>query len=170
MAWRKTNTWRYTGGEAPAAIPYTEAASQTFKAGDPLTLSSGKVAVAVAANATYASGDLESAKVIGFALKDASGATDAPIMVSPLRDDVEWLVPVAHGTPASAVIAQANVGAGFDLGHWTDGSGVTAWGVTLDDTSVKNVIVTALKDPVGTQYGEVWVRFSNVADINRTAP
>lgn len=165
MAFQKYNLRKESNGAPVESLRGVEAASQTFVKGDFLTLSSGKLAIAVAASGTYTSGDLESATIIGTADADATGVTDTPLTYTPLTDNTLHLLPILHGTPASAVSAVAQLGVGYDLGHYTL-NGVTVWGVMIDDTSVKNVIPMALQDTVGTQYGTVWAKFANRARLD----
>lgn len=154
--------YRTTDGGPAQILTFPEAASQTFIAGDLVTLSSGKVAVAVAASATHASSDVEAGTILGVALENASGTTDDPVKVAIADDRLQILLTVIHGTPAIAVTAVAQVGVGYDVGHWTDGStpAVTGWGYMIDDTSATNAMVVELdnKYAVGTQYGTAWCK------------
>ena len=147
-------SYRTTDGDPPDVAHYPEAASQTFKAGDLVTLSSGKVAVAVAASTTYASADLEGGTVLGIALADATGVTDTAVPVAIANSRLLIPLLVLHGTPASAVTAVTQVGTAYDIAHYTI-NGVTTWGYTIDDTSASNIVIHNLDPnyPVGEQYG-----------------
>jgi len=123
-------SYRTTDGDPPDVAHYPEAASQTFKAGDLVTLSSGKVAVAVAASTTYASADLEAGTVLGIALADATGVTGTAVPVAIANSRLLIPLLVLHGTPASAVTAVTQVGTAYDIAHYTI-NGVTAWGYTI---------------------------------------
>jgi hypothetical protein len=157
---------READGSTPPTIVVPEAATQTFVKGDLLTLSSGKAAIAVAANATHTSADLESGLVIGTAVADASGVTNTPVAIELITDNTLIRLPVIHGTPASAVTAVAQLGVGYDIGHWTDGSSVTGWGYMIDDTSVKNVIPVELIEPAGEVYGTAWCKIAQRARLD----
>lgn len=110
----------------PAApIPPTkegvEAASQSFPAGAPLINSSGKIAV-------YAG----SGKIIGFAMNDASGTTDDPVVYYPEAPGQEW-----YGTFLDA-LAQTD----FELAVGLVADGTTGiWGLDRDDTTDETIMV-----------------------------
>lgn len=150
-----------TSDGGPANIKtYPEAASQSFKAGDYVDLSSGKVEVAFAASGTYSSADMDGATILGMAINDATGTTDSPVKVVIADDRTEFLVPVVHATPASAVTAVTQHNMSCDLAHYTL-SGVTSWGAAIDDTAGTNTVrIVDLDDsyPVGEQYGRVWIK------------
>lgn len=129
--------------------PYTEAASQTFVAGDLVTLSSGKVAIAKAAGNTMVAAD----KILGRAASDASGTTDAAIDVHVFLPGHTERLPVYHGTAASAVTAITDVGTAYGLRN----DATQGWCIALDETgatTTKVRIVGIAPDfPVGEQYG-----------------
>lgn len=68
------------GGATPIIESFPEAASQTFKAGDLVTKSSGKVAV-------WAT---DGAAILGVARQDASGVTSARVLVEIIRPGVMY--------------------------------------------------------------------------------
>lgn len=145
-------------GNASATVKYfPEAATQSFKRGDLVTLSSGKVAVAVA----YTSGDpvASGTKILGIADKDASGTTDTSIPVIIADDKTEFLLPVFHPTAGSAVTAVTNVGVAYELYRATV-SGNLGFGVDISETTDTKVIPTEIDPtyPAGEQYGWFWCR------------
>jgi hypothetical protein len=82
-----------------------EAASQTFKAGDPLLIdSSGNVAIAAASGSNITN----AVKLAGVAMEDATGTTNNKIRVGIIGPRTRWKIPVSHATPASAVTALTN--------------------------------------------------------------
>ena len=151
--------YRTTDGGPANIKTFPEAATQTFVAGDLVTLSSGKVAVAVAASGTYSSSDVEGGTILGVALEPASGTTDDPVKVAIADGRLEILLTCLHATPASAVTAVAQVGTTYDIGHYTL-SGVTGWGYMIDDTSAANAMPVDIDDryAVGEQYGTAWCK------------
>jgi len=156
----KECTYRVQGGGRPVIKEHLPAAT-TIKKGDFVGFSSNSVSLLLAANTTYGSADVDTAGanvIYGMALAD-SVSTSRPIPVVLCNDHTEFLLPVLHGTLASAVTATSQVGAAYDLAHFDTGS-VTAWGVTIDDTTGTNVVVTELPSiyPVGEQYGRVWAK------------
>jgi hypothetical protein len=126
-----------------------EAATQTFKAGDFVDLSSGKVALSVAAGNTLGAND----DPMGIALQDATGTTDTKILIYKIHPGFRIILPVYHGTPASAVTAIADIGSSFGIRNHTG----SIWCVALDETSATKVHVVSIPStrlyPVGTQYG-----------------
>lgn len=156
-SWRRVGTYTSATGTSARTQIFPEAAAQSFKAGDFVNLSSGKVQLAVAASGTYASADLNNANILGMVTHDATGVTDSDVTVVLASDDTLFCLPVLHNTPASAVTAITQVGTVYDIAHYTLG-GVTAWGVTLDDTADPCVEVVDIIDPVGEQYGLVLVK------------
>jgi hypothetical protein len=137
---------------------YPEAASQTFKKGDPVYLVSGKVTVAVA----YTSGDpvVAGTKILGHAAMDATGTTDSSIPVIIADEHVEFLLPIYHPTPASAITAITQVGVAYELYRATI-SGNLGFGVDISETTDTKVVVQEIDAtyPVGEQYGHVWVKY-----------
>jgi len=130
-----------------------EAATQTFKRGDILGFTSGKLRCNVSAAANLdSSGD----EVAGVALRDASGTTDADVPYVPLDTNVGLVLPVTHATPASAVTAVTQRGSTFCLERTAAGD----WSVPIDDTSNPVCEIRDI-DPtyaVGEQYGLVHIK------------
>ena len=91
----------YSGDEG-LVLPFQEGAAQTFKAGDIVKLSAGKIIVAVEASA-----DL----LLGYALADASGITDTIISVQVIRTNDVFIVP--YESDDTFVIADVGIATGF---------------------------------------------------------
>lgn len=143
--------WRTTDGTLPQQATYPEAASQTFKRGDPVYLASGKVTECRApGNNLLASGN----PVLGVAAADATGVTDAACVVIINNDNLEVCWPVTHATAASAITAITQIGTAYELENVT-GKG---YAVAIDDTGSPLFVPTEIAGqyPVGTQYGWVW--------------
>lgn len=99
---------RYKAG-ARNIKTYPEAASQTFKKGDPVILSSGKVAIA-----GNSANLINAATILGFAMEDASGTTDDPVKVLIPSDDTEFVGTLSNGT-AGSTWAVTYAGVAYDL-------------------------------------------------------
>jgi len=163
-----TQTWQYQGPKyrclpdsTALILKYPEAATQTFKAGDFLTINStGQVAIAVAATSTYASADVDTTNIIGMALNDASGTTNTPVSVVVATETTLFLVQ-ATKSGGSEVTATSHLNKKYDLAHYQVG-GVNGWGYTTDDTTAPNVVVvelyTAPGEAVGDTNGRAWVK------------
>jgi hypothetical protein len=149
----KVSIWYGANGSATEERQYPEAASQTFKRGDLVYLVSGQVTVAASAASNVAAGT----KVLGIALKDASGTTGAAVPVAIANTNFRWSLPVTHATPASAVTASSQVGTAYELERTAAGK----WAVPIDDTTNTKIVVSAIHPAyaVGEQYGWVEVRF-----------
>lgn len=155
MATFKSSTkYRVTNGTGSVRQEdFPEAASQTFKRGDLVYLVSGKVTVVPSSPTTE--------KILGMALADASGTTDTMLPVLIADDNVEFSVPVYHGTPASAITAVTDVGldGGYGLKKATVSSR-PAWALDLENTTNDVLFVQSIDKefPAGTQYGRYWVK------------
>ncbi len=159
QVFKRQGRYRVAGTKSAQILYFPEAATQTFKRGDFVTLSSGKVAVAVA----YTSGDpvLSGTKILGIADKDATGTTDTPIPVVIANDDTEFLVNVYHATPSSAVPAVAGNGVSYELYRATITN--LAFGMDISETTDTKVVQTEIYTgsggiETGVQYGRVWVK------------
>lgn len=132
-----------------------EAASQTFKAGDWVDNSSGKIEKGVAAGNTFGAND----DPWGIALADASGVTNAPILIYKIHPGLIQRLPVYHGTAASAITAYADIGGAFGIRNHTGEIPCVA----LDETTATKGFIVGIPNrtamPVGTQYGLVDFEF-----------
>jgi hypothetical protein len=128
---------------------FPEAASQTFKKGQAIYLSSGKVA-ACATDAVL---------IAGFACQDASGITDTEIAVAIAQPGTLFEMNIYHSTPASAITAVTDVGTRYGLYV----SGNKSY-VDKEDLVNLRFVVVALspKDTVGDTYGRV------LAEVGKT--
>lgn len=140
---------------------FPEAASQSFKIGDIVQLnSSGQVAIgATAGNDMTAASNL---RPLGIVSQDATGVTNSKIKVLVPHNGAQFLLPVEHATPASAVTAESQtyktaVTGGYVLTHTSGG----VWAVAIDTTTnpIVNIMDICEDYPVGEQYGTVWVSF-----------
>lgn len=155
------NMARTRNGTALSVVYVPEAASQSFKAGDFVNLSSGKAQAIVAAGNNLGSGD----KIFGRAMQDATGTTDNIIQVLLVTPDTEFLLPIYHGTVASAVAAAGQLGTAYELRN--DSS--LGYCVAIDATSNTKVAVTNFYEPAlasssgtrrtfsGETNGLIWV-------------
>lgn len=136
-----------------------EAATQTFKAGDLLQIASGGGQVSICATAGNDFDSQSSKRFAGIAMEDASGTTDAAVWVLvPVDNSAEFMLPVEHATPASAVTAKALVG---DVYVLTNISASEGWGVAIDSASNPTVKITSVEDTgqaIGELNGFVWVK------------
>jgi hypothetical protein len=138
-----------------------EGAAQSFKSGDPVILSSGKVIVHSAA----ASAVLGAVLGLGIADQDASGTTDNPIRVRiPRPGDLYNMNYQSDDTPAVADLNPT----GFDLIRGASGTGQLF--VDQDTTSNPKVVVLVSSDPdlplgASSAGGPVVVRIKNVAAV-----
>ncbi len=128
--------------ESTRVFVYPEAASQSFKAGQLVYLASGKVTVC-ADDATV---------ILGMAMQDASGTTDADVLVAVFGEDTMVLSSIYHGTPGSAVTAITDVGVKYGL--QVDSNKCY---VDKEETTSLAFIVQKIYegDAVGDQYGRV---------------
>lgn len=138
MAGKKFRLW----SGPPHLKKFLEGATQTFKEGDPVVLSSGRIVIATDGN-----------DIAGIAAKAASGTTGADCFVYVVTPEQIWSA-FTSGTPA----ATTHVGNGYDLASFTAGNNTV---VSLSTTTNKDVIVQAL-DPRDTPASgtRVLVRFN----------
>lgn len=126
-----------------------EAASQSFKEGQLLSISSGQVS-AVASDATG---------IYAVALSDASGTTNAAIKVKVIMQDTLLYGNVYHATATSAITARANVGVKYALYVANN-----KCHVDIGDESNDAVVIVALDEgEVGDAYGHCYFRVINAA-------
>lgn len=154
----KPRLWYRADGKPLEQRTYPEAATQSFKRGDHLYLSSGKLTAAVAAGAYL---DSTGVKPIGIAERDASGQTDTPIPISIIDAQTRMVGPVTHATPASAITAITQPGSTFQLQRYAAPGG--GMNMPLDHTTNPVAVVTAVHPQyaVGEQYG--WVEYRYIS-------
>lgn len=151
----KVNIWYGGNGSETEERPYPEAAAQTFKRGDLVYLVSGQVTAAASAGSNVAG----ATKLLGIALKDASGTTNAIVPVAIANPNLRWVLPVfaASSPGTNALTAITIVGSTYELNRAAAGK----WGVDLLNNTNAKVVVTAIHPQyaVGEEYGWVEVRF-----------
>lgn len=125
-------------GGPPYTRSWPEAASQTFKKGDFVVLSSGKVTLCAD----------DAGTILGIAAQDASGVTDTMIPVIEANDDTVFIV---NGISTTAV-TQVGTTCAVDLTS-------TNWTVDTADTTGGVLVVTGLdpRDAVGDTNGRLHV-------------
>ncbi|HAM40055.1 MAG TPA: hypothetical protein DCP69_01615 [Candidatus Omnitrophica bacterium] len=149
--------FRYGLGHGQYRI-WPEAATCVAKRGEPVLLSSGKIARCTTTATSLTSGT----GVAGWAMADASGTTDADIVVLMANDSTEWLIPVIHGTAASAVTAVTNVGTQYCISHLTTG-GWYGYEISVTTNPVIEVTELCAEYAAGEQYGTAWVKIATTA-------
>lgn len=123
---------------------FQEDASETFKAGDIVVIEGDTGQIRIAA-----SGD---ADILGISLKDASGIQGTEIPVQLILPGQVLMSSVYHGTAASAITVQTQVGSTFDL-YVTSHTAYVDISATTDNIFRIQRLVP--EDAVGTQYGRV---------------
>lgn len=120
-------------------------------------LVSGKVTICA-----VASNEVGNISILGRAAAKASGVVDTMLPVEVSIDGSEWLLPVYHGTPASAVLAVTDVGLTYPMrnqgGVWCFNKQTVGTNNRFKLTSIDS------QYPVGEVYGTAW---GNVAAANR---
>ena len=136
-----------------------EKASQTFKAGSIVMMTSGLVELAAAAGNPVAASKV----LCGIALQDASGTTDALIQILMFHDGMEVLLPVLDSsTVASSITSKTDVDVWYELFNETTGG----WMVDISETTDNYVKATEIilgfmgeDTPIGTLHGAYWCQF-----------
>jgi len=136
---------------------FYEAATQSFVAGAPVNLASGKVQLVVAAGNNLGAND----DLLGIALEPATGVTGLAgaeadkIGVYVFTRPIVLRLPVYHGTPASAITAISQIGTAYEL-RWDATQGLCVAIDATTNTKGKVIDIPNTKEmPVGTQYGLV---------------
>lgn len=152
---------------------FKETAGQTFRIGDLIYLdTNGTLAVCTL------TGSVLNSKIAGIATKAASGVTGDQVYFHAIRPDDIWCMNVMHGTPASAITAQTQLGSVFGVRKDTvSGNGTLIWSVDIEnavtgataDLARVKVVGFPLKNPfdagsltrpaIGDVYGLVLVQF-----------
>ncbi len=138
------------GGDEGLVLPFQEGGTQTFKEGDLVKLSSGKIIIN-----TKASTD----KILGFALADASGTTDTIISVQVIRPSDVFLM----SFDADDTFVITNVGNNFETETANN-----KWEIDQDATEPENAALWVLASPeynvfnelAATAGGAAYVRFN----------
>lgn len=120
---------------------FPEAASESFKRGQPIYLVGGKVTV-VATDGT---------SVAGLAMEDASGVTDYQILIAIPHIGSTFIASVYHATPASAITAITQPGTRYALLVASNKAHID-----IADESNRAVLVTDIILPIGHAVGDVY--------------
>lgn len=158
----RSHVYRATLGSTPNVRMLIEADSQTYKIGDLVTLSAGKVAIlAAAGNDVTTSG----AKVLGIVLRDGRNKTgmtanDVPVLIV---NGLELFLPVYHATPTNAKYSDVGLVSTYRLRNQ---QGVWCLNLAGADGIATVVDKPPAVDP-NSLYERVWVR---VIDSARALP
>lgn len=158
---------------AITGVPYLEAASQDFKAGDMVYLNSGAVTEVLTAGTGL---------LTGFALEDASGVTSAQRRVMPVYCHHIYAMNVYHPTTPStntlvSTVATANIGGLYNIQTATvtetDGSTVYCSVVDLNASTAARVQIVGIQQTEGlvstNTYPRVLVKFLPIFNVSGTA-
>jgi len=142
-------------GPCPDVIQVPEGASQTFRKGDLLELTSGKATVA----------DADDAAILGVALTPATGTTDEPILVALANENNVFSMNAYHATPASAVTAVTDISVKYAVVAVSSN-----WHIELSDTTNTRVRVIDFdrRHAVGDTYGRLLVKFLGANAVGST--
>jgi hypothetical protein len=147
----QTISWVKTGkpSSGPFAKVYPEkAAMSAVKKGDPVILdSAGRIGSAA-----------DSGSVFGIADQDFSGTTDTPMKVTVVGHE-DILRASQSNAGATQASTQAMVGLRCSYIKSTITGQTAKMTVDTADTGTPSVEIVDLRDPVGTQDGEVYFRF-----------
>ena len=136
---------------------------ETFTKGDWVYISSGKLSICAAAG-----NDVGNISLLGRSLANAEDVANSISGLCPVEiadDTAEFAFPIYHGTAASAVTANADIGATYPLRNQ---GGI--WGLNKENDGTNDRIKVTEVDlsryPLGEQYGVVW---GKVIAANRQA-
>lgn len=163
------------GLQRVVALP--EAASQSFKIGDFLTIDStfGRVMQGMTVNTSLGgtTGGSTDFRIVGRAMQNATGVTGKMVDVMIAEPHTEFLLPVYHGTAASAVPDTNLIGKGFELRYVGGTPNYFAADIEHTTNRKLKVIDMYIPDHTGwdptvpgfptqastTRYGQVWCTF-----------
>jgi len=138
-------------GDEGLVQEYQEGAAQTFKQGDLVKLSSGKIIIATAASTDI---------ILGYALADASGVTDTLISVQEIRPSDYFVVPL----DSAGTFAVTDVGVAYAASTSANTWFCNKTGGAATTTAVFRVVGSVEYDIRGklrsTAGGPVLVRFN----------
>lgn len=153
-------------GDEGLVVQFTEGATQSFKAGDPVKLSAGKI---IAATAT--ANVLDAAQVlVGFAMQKATGVTDAACKVRVIRPSTDVFIANLDPTATANTFVTTMVGTTLGIAQvgtewYVDGDGVA--GAPANDTYVL-VLASAEWGEIAlvpTIGGPIYVKFLEAQTI-----
>jgi hypothetical protein len=129
-----------------------EASGQSFKAGEPLIMSTGALAVAGA--------DPTAETLVGLSLAPATGTTSTDVAYIPLLFDMvfEGCLQNAAGTATIALATHMYAEFGINVTS-------NVWWIDTDETTHKDVVIVGFKDAIGTLNGVVYFMFKPGAGI-----
>ena len=123
-----------------------EAASQSYKAGEPLIASSGALAVAAA--------DPTDDTLVGLALADATGTTSADVAYIPFLHGMVFEGQIQNAAATATIALATHMYAEFGLNVTSN-----VWWIDTDETTHKDVVIVGFKDAIGTLNGVVYFQF-----------
>ena len=123
-----------------------EAASQDYKIGAPLEYTAGTIEA-------LATGGADTGKVIGIAVKDATGTTGASVPYYEANDYTLFEGTLVDGT-GDHVLAVANLGTAYGILDSGD-----SWYVDVNNTGQKKAVIVGCIDPIGDTNARVIFRF-----------
>lgn len=163
------------GLQRVVALP--EASGQSFKIGDFLTLEdgTGRVKQGLSANSNIgaSSSGTTANRIVGRAMQNATQTTGKMIDVMIAEPMTEFLLPVYHGTPSSAIPSTGQIGSGYELRYASGSPNFFAVDVSAATNRKVKVTDMYIPDHTGwdptvpgfptadstTQYGQVWCVF-----------
>jgi hypothetical protein len=165
------------GLQRVVALP--ESTNQTFKIGDFLTLdANGRVQQKLTTGSNLgsaAAGAVTDYRVVGRAMQSGTNSSTGGKMVDVMiaEPHTEFLLPLYHGTPASAVPSTALIGLGFELRYVAGSPNYFAIDVSATTNRKMKITDMYIPDHTGwdpslpgfptavstTQYGQVWCTF-----------
>lgn len=101
----------YLAKGCPVVATYPEAAGATYKAGEIVVISGGKVARAANTGGVYNSGQV----LVGRALADATGVTDAPANILVASRDIYFALPKTNNGGNAVATAVTDIGNNYGL-------------------------------------------------------
>lgn len=128
-------------GDEGLVVQFTEGATQSFKAGDPVKLSSGKI---IAATATANNLDVDQV-LVGFAMQKATGVTDAACKVRVIRPSTDVFMANLDPTATANTFVTTMVGVPISISQVG-----TEWYVDGDVTLDAYVVPLA-----SAEWGEI---------------
>ena len=158
--------WNMVSGSIPT-WDCLETSGQTFKPGELVTMTSGKIALCTTTGNRLASSGTGGTiwGVTATTGKNATGTpawitTTATVGVIPAMPWMVWEAAVQHGTTASSKIVKTLIGNAYAL---TRSASNKVWYITLSDTTNLHATVIGFRDATGTQNGHVYFVLHNSA-------
>jgi hypothetical protein len=145
-------TWAKSGvpSSGPLVMSYPEAATMTFKKGDPVKLTTG----GLVEDATD-----EDESIFGIALEDASGTTSDPVavlVINPWSDIFSASISAAGATADSA---QTDIGLAVSFIKSTQTGETNKMVLDRTNVTTPSCEIIGAKDPIGTTDGRLYFRW-----------